>query len=339
MSRRTQSIRSMFAAKDEGAEATERAPALHRESGAVRAMRDTFSNVEKDYQLLREQLAAGQVAVELDAGTIDPSPYSDRFADQDESSFQALVASIAERGQEIPVLVRPHPNSPGRYQSAYGHRRVRALLHLERPVKAYVRNLSDEDLALAQGIENSAREDLSFIERGVFAQRLEDAGFQRSVIQGALSVDRAEASKLISVARLVPSELVQAIGRSPRIGRGRWQALAEALKSPDALDRAKQATNARDFAGLDSDKRFAVVMAAASSRSSQTAARANAAVVMAKDGKEIARLSVSSKASRIQFDRGYKPAFAQFVMNRLPGLLEDFLAEEKEDAHPPAQGT
>lgn len=193
----------MFAAKPEEALSTDnKHPPARVSSGAVRSLKDTFSGVEKDYQELREKLAGGTVAIEIDPATVDPSPLADRFSDGDPQSFELLKQSIAERGQEIPILVREHPSEPGRYQSAYGHRRVRVLRELGRPVKAYVKILTDEDLVVAQGIENSAREDLSFIERAVFAMRLEEGGFKRAVVQAALSIDRAEASKLVAVGRV-----------------------------------------------------------------------------------------------------------------------------------------
>ena len=46
------------------------------------------------------------VIAEIDPMLIDPSPLADRFRDHDESSFEALKQSIADRGQEVPVLVR-----------------------------------------------------------------------------------------------------------------------------------------------------------------------------------------------------------------------------------------
>ena len=79
--------------------------------------------------------------------------------------------------------------APGRYQTAFGHRRVRVAGLLGRTVKAIVRALSDDELVVAQGLENSAREDLSFIERAVFALRLETSGRSRSIIQQALAKD------------------------------------------------------------------------------------------------------------------------------------------------------
>ncbi|MFC7555837.1 ParB/RepB/Spo0J family partition protein [Pseudoroseomonas wenyumeiae] len=60
--------------------------------------------------------------------------------------------------------MRPHPTEPGRFQVAFGHRRLRAARDLAKPVRAVVRPLSDRELVLAQGQENSARANLSFIE-------------------------------------------------------------------------------------------------------------------------------------------------------------------------------
>ncbi len=184
--------------------------------------------------------------------------------DSDGASFEALKASINLRGQEVPVLVREHPDTPGRYQTAYGHRRIRAARELGRSVRAIVKTLSDQDLVVAQGVENSARQDLSFIERAIFAMRLEDAGHDRPVIQEALSIDRAEVSKLLSVARSMPGDLVTAIGRAPKAGRGRWQLLARVLQEPDMLKQARAAISRKGFERLDSDQRFLAILELAS---------------------------------------------------------------------------
>ncbi len=83
---------------------------------------------------------------------------------------------------------------------------------------------------VAQGKENSEREDLTFIERAALPPRLEDRKFSREIIMASLSVDKTELSRLISIAR-VPATVVDAIGPAPKPGRGRWQELAELLAS------------------------------------------------------------------------------------------------------------
>ncbi len=337
MSKRTQSIRSMFSGQSEQAVDHDlKRPSLPRvSSGAVRSLKDTFSDVEKEYQALRDKLASGQVAVEIDPSLIDPSPLADRFSEQDAASFEALKTSIRERGQEIPVLLREHPSTPGRYQSAYGHRRVRVARALNIPVKAYVRALSDEDLVVAQGVENSAREDLSFIERAVFARRLEDAGFARALIQSALSVDRAEVSKLVAVARALPGELVDAIGRAPKVGRGRWQSLADAVGSESSLARALEATTKPGFAARETDDRFILALAAAARPDVKPTTAATPEIVTSGSGAEIGRVATTDKQWRLSIRRDRNDGFADYLTAKLPELFQAYEAALKEKQNGP----
>lgn len=322
MSKRADTIRTLFA----------QPPALSADNvadrrvaaGAVRSMKDTFSDIERENEALRGRLAGAEQVVEIDAGLIDPSPFADRFA-QDDEAFAALKQSIAARGQEIPVLLRPSPLADGRWQTAYGHRRVRAARELGRPVRAIVRALDDDALVLAQGLENAAREDLSFIERAFFALRLETAGRPRAVIQEALAIDRAEASKLIAVANVVPYELARGIGKAPRIGRGRWQAFAEALRDRAVLRRVMTAATAPGFAALDSDARFARAFAAAR-RPAATAASRAAMDIRDSAGRSLAEVSARGRAVKVRLAGAGGEAFAAFLAARLPGLFEEFHA-------------
>lgn len=331
MSKRTQSIRSMFAGHGDGELSADNKPSLPRvTAGAVRSLKETFTDVERDYQALREQLANGEVVVELDPTLVDPSPFADRIQDQDESSFEELKRSIAERGQEIPILVRPHPSSPGRYQSAYGHRRVRAVRALGGQIKAYVRPLTDESLVVSQGIENSAREDLSFIERALFALKLENAGFQRTVVQSALTIDRAEASKLLAVARAIPADLVAAIGRAPKVGRGRWQSLAELLQDPALVKKARALVSEPDFQAQSTGERFDMIYGLRTP-AAVPEPEAQEQTIRSRDGAALATLVRSKRIVRLQIDRDRHEAFADFVSRKLPDLYEQYTQERSDD--------
>lgn len=331
MSKRTQSVRNLFAAGlDVAPTAESRQPMQRVASGAVRSLKDTFSEVERDYEELRQRVADGALPLDLDPTLVDPSPFADRFADQDVTAIEALKASFLEHGQEIPILVRAHPSEPGRYQIAYGHRRVRAAKELAVPVKAYVRDLSDDRLVVAQGIENSAREDLTFIERAAFSLKLEEGGFQRSLIQTALSVDRQEASKLIIVARAIPGWLVEVIGRAPKIGRPRWQELADLLKNEGSENKARKATEDKSFAHKSSDDRFIAVVRAIKAIDKPAKMTADALVAKSTDGVEIAKMAISGKLCKIQINRDRDEAFAKFVMDQIPGLYANFRHSESE---------
>ncbi len=148
MNKRSDTIKSLFMVTPEAPLSADNRTAARVASGPVRSMRESFSGIERENELLRQKMAAGTLVLEIDPVLIDPSPVSDRFVDSDGASFEALKASINLRGQEVPVLVREHPDTPGRYQTAYGHRRIRAARELGRSVRAIVKTLSTRILWL-----------------------------------------------------------------------------------------------------------------------------------------------------------------------------------------------
>jgi ParB family chromosome partitioning protein len=327
MSKRTDTIKSLFTTPQSSTLSADNVPAaLPRvSSGSVRSLKDSFSEVEKENEELRERIASGAVILEIDPSLIDPSPLSDRFRDNDDSSFEALKESIAQRGQEVPILVREHPEAKGRYQSAYGHRRVRATRELGISVKAILRSLSDEALVVAQGLENAPREDLSFIERASFAMHIEDAGHSRSIVQDAMSIDRAEASKLIAVARSVPPEVVRAIGKAPKVGRGRWQSFAELIKDAAALKRVRAAIVEPKFAERETDARFLAAFSAASRPSSpRTSKPPEEKPVLSASGDKIAHVRQVERELKLTIDKNVPTTFAAFLVDQLPALFDAF---------------
>lgn len=331
MSKRTDTIRSLFAQPPSPVLSADNNQAEPRRvaSGAVRSMKDTFSEIERENELLRARIAEGERVVEIDPSLIDPSPFADRFVEEEDASFETLKQSIAERGQEIPVLLRRNAEAAGRYQTAFGHRRIRAAHLLRRPVKAIIRELSDDELVVAQGLENSAREDLTFIERAVFALRLEIAGRSRSIIQQALAIDRAEASKLISVAKIVPDDLIAIVGRAPKIGRGRWQEFADALQDKGALERAQTIVTTPAFIKADGDHRFALLLNAAKQQQGPNKL-SSPSVIAVKDagGHAIAEIRASKRDVKVTVAKSTGNAFAEFLTARLPELLEEFRSFE-----------
>jgi ParB family chromosome partitioning protein len=334
MSKRTDKIRSLFSApQDDVLSADNTSATLPRVSaGAVRSLKDSFSGVERENEELRNQISSGAVVLEIDPSLVDPSPLMDRFVDDDSASFEALKTSIHHRGQEVPILIREHPTSPGRYQSAYGHRRVRAAKELGRSVKAILKNLSDADLVVAQGVENSARQDLSFIERAIFAMRLEDSGYERTIIQEALTIDRAEASKLISVARAVPQDLIAAIGRASKVGRGRWQSLADALKSIGATKRARTAVAKDDFSQQESENRFHLVLFAAKDLSQQqNCTPSDGQSIISDSGYPIARIKRTPKEINLSVDQSANGGFAEFLIEQIPRLFDTYTASNRQE--------
>lgn len=151
---------------------------------------------------------------EVPADMIDPGGLTDRLG-EDPEDFERLKASIRDYGQQVPVLLRFDPNYEGRYQVVYGRRRVAALKALRMPVKAMIRDINDRDLIVAQGQENSARRDLSFIEKANFARQMVAHGFERKVVCDALHIDKTVISRMLAVVDAVPQPLIATIGPAP----------------------------------------------------------------------------------------------------------------------------
>lgn len=266
-----------------------------------------------------EQLKA-QSIVELPPDLIEPSPIADRLASSPES-HEALVESIREHGQQVPVLVRPHPGGGGRYQIAYGRRRLRAVAELGLRVRAIVKPLTDQQLVVAQGQENSARTDLSFIEKALFAAKLEIAGHSRETIMAALSVDKTGLSRLISSAVKIPSDLIEAIGAAPKAGRDRWIELAARLERGSAMDRARGIVASDGFASKASDERFEAIFNAAPLKRDKTR---RPVVMKSEDGIRFAQVKDEARGVTVLIDKRSTGEFGAYLIEQLPQIYAAF---------------
>lgn len=274
-----------------------------------------------------EQLKANSVH-EIAADLIDPSFISDRIGFEI-ADYGEFIESIREHGQQVPILVRPHPENVGRFQVAYGHRRLRAAAELNRPVRAIIKKLSDADLVIAQGQENSARTDLSFIERARFAASLEQSSFDRSTIMDALFVDKTGLSRLISAATKIPADVLEAIGAAPKTGRDRWVALASRLEAEASLAAVRAAIEAGGLSILSSDERFNTLFDAAIVKTPKAVKpKAKPLTWVAPDGKTVARIQDEKKQFMVAIDKKTAPDFGAFLVDRLPDLYAAFMSRE-----------
>ncbi|WP_299629297.1 plasmid partitioning protein RepB [uncultured Tateyamaria sp.] len=218
--------------------------------GAVGALQSSLSKLQEN------------AVQEIDAKQIDDAGVEDRLG-HDHTDHVALMNSLKTYGQQVPVLLRPHASKRGRFEIVYGRRRLRALKELGQPVKAMVRQLSDDELIMAQGQENTARRDLSFVEKASFAAQLEAEGYDRETIAAALSIDQPMVSRMLRVGQAVPLEVLRKIGPAPGIGRDRWLALVKLFDIKGARSRAFGFLDTPDAATLSSDNRFEAIFARA----------------------------------------------------------------------------
>lgn len=295
-------------------------------TGAISAMGSSLHEMAenaKQATKLQQQLAEGEAVISIDASSIDSSKIADRIPIDIDPDFDALVESIAEHGQQVPILVRPNPQVSGRFQIAYGRRRLKAAEKLGRPVRAIVRSLSDSQLYIAQGRENLDRKDLSFIEKAFFAKNLEENGCDRATIISALATDKADVSRYIAIARQLPEDLVKFIGPAPKAGRARWMALVEHLATPDRVTAAYELLSRYSEERLGSDARLDSILRALN-ETVQKNRVAKAESWKIPSGKRGARIESKAGKTTIIFEDKAVPDFALFVSGKLDELYKEF---------------
>jgi ParB family transcriptional regulator, chromosome partitioning protein len=175
--------------------------------------------------------AAGKAdgARALPVASLQPGPHQPRRSVSPES-LEELTASIRARGILQPLLARPHPQEPGKYEIVAGERRWRAAqaagLH---EVPVLVRPLSDADAMAAALVENLQRQDLNPIEEAEGYRRLLDEfAMTQEVLGDAVGKSRSHVANILRLLNLPPR--VQAEVRSGGLSAGHARAL---LAHPD----------------------------------------------------------------------------------------------------------
>ncbi len=169
------------------------------------------------------------IAIDL----ITPNP------DQPRQSFppaemQELTESIRRNGILQPLLLRPHPDQPGKYQIIAGERRWRAAqaaqLH-EAP--AVIRDLSDRDVLEIAIIENVQRADLNPIDEAAgYAQLIEKFSYTQVQLAEAMGKSRPYIANMLRLMTL--PEQVRDLVAGGALSAGHARALITA-ENPAAL--------------------------------------------------------------------------------------------------------
>lgn len=272
-----------------------------------------------------DRLLEGETMIELDTALIDASFVRDRL-EEDPQEFADLLGAIRERGQDTPILVRPHPEKAGRYMVVFGHRRLEAARQLGRKVRAVVKSLDDRTHVVAQGQENSARSNLSFIEKAIFARRLSELHYDgdNATVMAALAIDKATLSKMLSVANL-PSPILDVTQGARSIGRDRWYDLKKMLERPANLEKVLDFISRTDFTGMNGDAGFHLILDCLKRKKAMMPERpARRQSWIAPDRSVSAEATSNGKAYSISLKSKDAVGFGDYLSANLGKLYEDF---------------
>ena len=302
-------------------ERTVSSPHLKRVAAGVR-------QIQERGELAERVLKDGGYVSELEPSEIVPSNIPDRFAGAyDEAAISELVNSMRERGQIVPGLVRPLKDDPQRYQIVYGRRRLAAAGILGLKFKAIIRPLDDAEAIVFQGEENSARNDLTFIEKCNFAFAQEKAGYDRATICASLSTGKSHISEMIRIAATLPQSLLHAIGPAPDIGRRRWLELVEKWtafpKSHTMVEELLASTGAQ----MSSEDRFALALSAMFEKAMAPEPKTQPRETIMSKGMKLAEISYGNSGARMSFAKSVPPEFVAYLASQMETIHDAYLQE------------
>ncbi len=165
----------------------------------------------------------------LPTGVLEPNPFQPRGRVVVEGLAE-LAQSIRARGILQPLLVRPHPVTPDRYQIVAGERRWRAAQEVGlHEVPTLVRELTDVEVTGAALVENLQRQDLNGIEEADGYLRLMDEfGLTQDKVAQMIGKSRSHVANMLRLLNL--PEVVKENVRSGVLSSGHARAL---LSVPD----------------------------------------------------------------------------------------------------------
>lgn len=229
------------------------------ESGETSSHERTSPTVERARASVMEE--DKQATRLIDANSVKMSRIMDRIDPSD--GIDDLKESIRENGQKVPILVRRLEN--GNLEVVYGRRRLLACQAIGQKVRATVMEMTDEEAIIAQGVENNARQDPSYIERALFATSIireldanKDTKAAQRMAAQALNIHETEVSRMKKMAEAIPEPLIRWIGPAHGAGRRQWEKLKGlcATKSDLKIDDLLSSLSRH----VDSVKRLATVI-------------------------------------------------------------------------------
>mgnify|MGYP000488191447 CR=1 FL=1 len=177
--------------------------------------------------------AAADRRIPVDA--LRPNRYQPR-RNFSEEALRDLTASIRQHGILQPIVVRPDPDRPGRFEIIAGERRWRAAQAAQlHQVPIVITNLDDRGALEVALIENIQRQDLNALEEAeAFRRLMTEFSHTQEKLAEAVGKSRSHIANTLRLLAL--PETVKTYMRSGQLSAGHARALITAA-NPEALAR------------------------------------------------------------------------------------------------------
>src|SRR5918993_930974 len=158
-----------------------------------------------------EQAAAGEGLItvpgarlaRLNPDDIVPNAHQPR-SNFDPDDLAELIHSVREFGVLQPIVVRPHPDLPGKYELVMGERRLRATKAAGLDsIPAVVKDTANEDMLRDALLENLHRSQLNPLEEAsAYQQLLADFGITQEELASRIGRSRPQISNTLRLLKL-----------------------------------------------------------------------------------------------------------------------------------------
>ena len=212
--------------------------------------------------------AAADRRVPVDA--LRPNRYQPR-RNFSEEALRDLTASIRQHGILQPIVVRPDPDRPGRFEIIAGERRWRAAQAAQlHQVPIVITNLDNRGALEVALIENIQRQDLNALEEAeAFRRLMTEFSHTQEKLAEAVGKSRSHIANTLRLLAL--PETVKTYLRSGQLSAGHARALVTAT-NPEALARqaVEENLSVRQMERLAQSVKTPIQNSAATSASTST---------------------------------------------------------------------
>lgn len=221
MRAQTAGLRSTTDVKD-----SEVAPAETKPPRTAPGTLGALTEAQARIKELEKQKAGSRV---LAVDSMVPNPWQPRRRFSPEK-MDELANGIRESGLIQPIVVRPHPTEPGKYQIVAGERRWRAHKMIgQTEILAHVVEATDAQMAILALIENVNREDLTDFEVSLSVTQIEKEFPSRKAAAEVIGISKSQMQRLSSFTKLPEMILADLRDRPELLGANAANAIVTVL--------------------------------------------------------------------------------------------------------------